>query len=80
VVAARRLLINSIGPARDGNEVCSVTGGALFASFPHVCAATFSEFDPVIILQVTATIGTLTYLPRMAGISYNTPICLFCRC
>ncbi|MFA7290284.1 MAG: cytochrome d ubiquinol oxidase subunit II [Melioribacteraceae bacterium] len=41
----RRLLINSIGPVWDGNEVWLVTGGgALFAAFPHVYATVFSGF------------------------------------
>jgi cytochrome d ubiquinol oxidase subunit II len=41
----RRLLINSIGPVWDGNEVWLVTGGgALFAAFPMVYATVFSGF------------------------------------
>lgn len=41
----RRLMINSIGPVWDGNEVWLVTGGgALFASFPDVYATVFSGF------------------------------------
>lgn len=41
----RRLLINSIGPVWDGNEVWLVTGGgALFAAFPDVYATVFSGF------------------------------------
>lgn len=41
----RRLLINSIGPVWDGNEVWLVTGGgALFAAFPEVYATVFSGF------------------------------------
>lgn len=41
----RRLLLNSIGPVWDGNEVWLVTGGgALFAAFPHVYATVFSGF------------------------------------
>ncbi len=41
----RRLMINSIGPVWDGNEVWLVTaGGALFAAFPEAYAATFSGF------------------------------------
>ncbi len=50
----RRLLINSIGPVWDGNEVWLVTGGgALFAAFPHVYATVFSGFYlPFMILLV----------------------------
>lgn len=41
----RRLIINSIGPLWDGNEVWLVTfGGALFAAFPEAYAAVFSAF------------------------------------
>jgi cytochrome d ubiquinol oxidase subunit II len=41
----RRLLMNSIGPLWDGNEVWLVTfGGALFAAFPNAYATTFSGF------------------------------------
>jgi cytochrome d ubiquinol oxidase subunit II len=41
----RRLMINSIGPVWDGNEVWLVTGGgALFAAFPEVYATIFSGF------------------------------------
>ncbi len=41
----RRLLMNSIGPLWDGNEVWLVTfGGAMFAAFPEVYATVFSGF------------------------------------
>jgi cytochrome d ubiquinol oxidase subunit II len=41
----RRIMLNSIGPVWDGNEVWLVTGGgALFAAFPHVYATIFSGF------------------------------------
>ncbi len=41
----RRILLNSIGPVWDGNEVWLITGGgALFAAFPHVYATAFSGF------------------------------------
>jgi cytochrome d ubiquinol oxidase subunit II len=41
----RRIMINSIGPVWDGNEVWLVTGGgALFAAFPHAYATSFSGF------------------------------------
>ena len=41
----RRIMINSIGPVWDGNEVWLVTaGGALFAAFPEVYATVFSGF------------------------------------
>ncbi len=41
----RRLMLNSIGPVWDGNEVWLVTGGgALFAAFPNAYATVFSGF------------------------------------
>lgn len=41
----RRILLNSIAPIWDGNEVWLVTGGgALFAAFPEVYATAFSGF------------------------------------
>jgi cytochrome d ubiquinol oxidase subunit II len=41
----RRIMMNSIGPLWDGNEVWLVTfGGALFAAFPHAYATAFSGF------------------------------------
>lgn len=41
----RRILLNSIGPVWDGNEVWLVTGGgALFAAFPEAYATVFSGF------------------------------------
>lgn len=47
----RRLMINSIGPVWDGNEVWLVVGGgALFAAFPDVYATVFSGFYLAFIL------------------------------
>jgi cytochrome d ubiquinol oxidase subunit II len=41
----RRIVINSIGPLWDGNEVWLVTfGGAMFAAFPELYATVFSGF------------------------------------
>ncbi|MBI4398357.1 MAG: cytochrome d ubiquinol oxidase subunit II [Candidatus Omnitrophica bacterium] len=53
----RRLMINSIGPVWDGNEVWLVTGGgALFAAFPVVYAAVFSGFYTAFYLLLFALI------------------------
>lgn len=53
----RRLLMNSIGPLWDGNEVWLVTfGGALFAAFPPAYAAVFSGFYAAFMLLVFALI------------------------
>lgn len=48
----RRIMLNSIGPVWDGNEVWFVTaGGALFAGFPDIYATMLSAFYmPVMIL------------------------------
>lgn len=48
----RRLMLNSIGPVWDGNEVWFVTaGGALFAGFPAIYATICSAFYiPIMIL------------------------------
>lgn len=48
----RRVMLNSIGPVWDGNEVWLVTaGGALFAGFPEIYATLFSGFyEPVMML------------------------------
>lgn len=48
----RRLMLNSIGPVWDGNEVWLVTGGgALFAGFPPIFATICSSFyDPIMML------------------------------
>jgi cytochrome d ubiquinol oxidase subunit II len=53
----RRLMLNSIGPVWDGNEVWLVTGGgALFAAFPEVYATVFSGFYFAFILLLFALI------------------------
>lgn len=53
----RRILMNSIGPLWDGNEVWLVTfGGALFAAFPHAYATVFSGFYLAFMLLLAALI------------------------
>jgi cytochrome d ubiquinol oxidase subunit II len=53
----RRIMINSIGPVWDGNEVWLVTGGgALFAAFPDVYATSFSGFYLAFMLLLFALI------------------------
>lgn len=53
----RRILINTIGPVWDGNEVWMITaGGALFAAFPHVYATMFSSFYLALFLLLLALI------------------------
>lgn len=53
----RRVMINSIGPIWDGNEVWLVTGGgAMFAAFPEVYATVFSGMYEAIILLLVVII------------------------
>jgi len=53
----RRLMINSIGPLWDGNEVWLVTfGGAMFAAFPNAYATVFSGFYTPFMLLLFALI------------------------
>ncbi len=53
----RRLVMNSIGPLWDGNEVWLVTfGGALFAAFPEAYATVFSGFYLPFMLLLCALI------------------------
>jgi cytochrome d ubiquinol oxidase subunit II len=54
----RRLVLNSIGPLWDGNEVWLVTfGGALFAAFPDVYATAFTAFYLPFMLLLVFLIG-----------------------
>lgn len=53
----RRIMLNSIGPLWDGNEVWLVTfGGALFAAFPNAYATVFSGFYVAFMLLLFALI------------------------
>jgi len=53
----RRIVLNSIGPIWDGNEVWLVTfGGAMFAAFPETYATVFSGFYIAFMLVLFALI------------------------
>ena len=53
----RRVLINTIGPVWDGNEVWLLTaGGATFAAFPLWYASLFSGFYLALLLILAALI------------------------
>jgi cytochrome d ubiquinol oxidase subunit II len=53
----RRIVINTIGPVWDGNEVWLLTaGGAMFAAFPHWYATLFSGFYLALFLILIALI------------------------
>jgi cytochrome d ubiquinol oxidase subunit II len=54
----RRVVINTIGPVWDGNEVWLLTaGGAMFAAFPNWYATLFSGFYMALFLMLIALIG-----------------------
>ena len=53
----RRMIINTIGPHWDGNEVWLITaGGAMFAAFPGWYATLFSGFYLALLLMLLALI------------------------
>ena len=65
----RRVVINSIGPTWEGNQVWFVTaGGALFAAWPLVYATAFSGFYVALML----TLFALFFRP--VGIDYRGKI------
>lgn len=65
----RRIMINSIAPHWDGNQVWLITaGGALFAAWPMVYAASFSGFYLALMLTLFAL-----YL-RPIGFEYRAKI------
>jgi len=53
--AERRVIINTVGPHWDGNQVWLITaGGAIFAAWPAVYAAVFSGFYMAMLLVLFA--------------------------
>jgi cytochrome d ubiquinol oxidase subunit II len=65
----RRVMINSIAPHWDGNQVWLITaGGALFAAWPMVYAAAFSGFYMAMIL----VLASLFFRP--VGFDYRSKI------
>ncbi len=63
----RRVILNSIGPFWDGNEVWLITvGGAIFAAFPDWYATLFSSFYPEMFLILVALIlrGGCFWVPQ----------------
>ncbi len=59
----RRVLLNTIGPVWDGNEVWVLTaGGATFAAFPHWYATMFSGFYlPLLLILVALIVRNLGF-------------------
>ncbi len=65
----RRVMINSIAPHWDGNQVWLITaGGALFAAWPLVYATSFSGFY----LAMIVTLAALWLRP--VGLDYRSKI------
>ncbi|WP_159609450.1 cytochrome d ubiquinol oxidase subunit II [Glutamicibacter sp. JC586] len=62
----KRLLLNTIGPVWDGNEVWLITaGGAMFAAFPHWYASLFSA------LYIPLTMVLVALIFRAVAIEYR---------
>jgi cytochrome d ubiquinol oxidase subunit II len=59
----RRVMLNTIGPVWDGNEVWVLTaGGATFAAFPHWYATLFSGFYlPLLLILVALIVRNLGF-------------------
>jgi len=65
----RRVIINTIGPHWDGNQVWFITaGGAIFAAWPAVYAAAFSGFYVAMLLVLFALFF------RPVGFDYRSKI------
>ncbi len=63
----RRVVLNTIGPFWDGNEVWLITaGGAMFAAFPNVYATLFSGFYLALFLIL------ITLILRATGIEFRS--------
>ncbi|GAB2810512.1 cytochrome d ubiquinol oxidase subunit II [Actinocorallia aurea] len=65
----RRVLINTIGPVWDGNEVWLITaGGATFAAFPEWYATLFSGFYlPLLIILIALILRAVAFDYRGKG-------------
>lgn len=65
----RRIVLNSVGPVWDGNQVWFILGGgAIFAAWPHVYAVSFSGFYFAMLLVLLALIL------RPVGFDYRSKI------
>ncbi|MBK7722097.1 MAG: cytochrome d ubiquinol oxidase subunit II [Austwickia sp.] len=65
----KRLMLTTIGPVWDGNEVWVLTaGGAIFAAFPHWYATLFSGFYlPLFLILVALIVRNLGFEYRGKG-------------
>jgi len=65
----KRILLNSIGPVWEGNQVWFILGGgAIFAAWPHVYAVSFSGFYFAMLIVLLALIL------RPVGFDYRSKI------
>ena len=65
----RRVVLNSVGPVWDGNQVWFILGGgAIFAAWPYVYAVSFSGFYFAMLLVLLALIL------RPVGFDYRSKI------
>ena len=65
----KRIVINSVGPVWDGNQVWFILGGgAIFAAWPHIYAVSFSGFYYAMFLILLALIL------RPVGFDYRSKI------
>ncbi len=65
----RRVVLNTVGPVWDGNQVWFILGGgAIFAAWPHVYAVSFSGFYFAMLLVLLALIL------RPVGFDYRSKI------
>ena len=63
----RRVIINTVGPHWDGNQVWFITaGGAIFAAWPAVYAAAFSGFYIAMLLVQVVVIKGLEAGPLVS--------------
>lgn len=65
----RRVVINTVGPVWEGNQVWIILGGGvLFAAWPYLYAASFSGFYLAILLLLA------TFIFRPVGFKYRSKI------
>ena len=77
----RRVVLNTIGPVWDGNEVWLITaGGALFAAFPEWYATLFSGFYLPLLIILVALIVRGSAPSSSAARSTTTPGAARCDC
>ena len=72
----RRVVINTIGPVWEGNQVWFITaGGSLFAAWPLLYAVSFSGFYFAMFLVLSALIVrpvSIKYRSKMPSIRWRT--------